>query len=163
MRASAEAVARLQSTEAPWIAFLESGQWREVHDLLTTEPDLRVIEVDGARCQTKSSLFEEFSIRLRFPGYFGRNWDAFDECMRDLEWLPARGYVLVVKNADNLLGRDRQDRDTFVGIMRAAGAEWAHPRPTSQSGVPFHVLLLVPSDQFTTADWRLPRLVNGQA
>jgi RNAse (barnase) inhibitor barstar len=162
MKAPTDAVARLQSTGAPWIALLSPGQWREVHDVLNEQPDLRSIEVDGARCRTQSSLFNQFSNRLSFPGCFGRNWDAFDECIRDLEWLPARGYVVAVMNADKLLGQDRHDRDTFIDIMRTAGEEWANPRDRSRSGVPFHVLLLLSSAQVTGTGWKLPQLVNSR-
>ena len=163
MKPPADAAARLQSTGAPWVALLSPKQWRHIHDLLADRPDLRIIEVNGASCQTKSSLFDEFSNRLDFPAYFGRNWDAFEECIRDLEWLPAQGYLVVVMNADKLLGQDRQDRDTFIEIMRAAGADWANPRDQNRSGVPFHVLLLLPSDRVKETGWKLPELVTSRA
>lgn len=35
-----------------------------------------------------------FSDALRFPDYFGFNWDALDECLADLSWLEP-GDVLI--------------------------------------------------------------------
>lgn len=35
----------------------------------------------------KGSLLTVLSRELRFPAYFGYNWDALDECLSDLSWL----------------------------------------------------------------------------
>jgi hypothetical protein len=32
---------------------------------------------------------------LAFPAWFGHNWDALADCLTDLSWLPAAGYVLI--------------------------------------------------------------------
>lgn len=38
---------------------------------------------------------------LRFPAFYGGNWDALDECLRGLDtWWPAAGWVLEVSGAD---------------------------------------------------------------
>lgn len=34
--------------------------------------------------RTPERLFDELSRSLDLPDYFGRNWDALDECLRDL-------------------------------------------------------------------------------
>jgi hypothetical protein len=59
--------------------------------------------VRGAKCRTTPALFDEFAAAWQFPPYFGANWDALDECLSDLDWLPARSRVLVVTNALHLL------------------------------------------------------------
>jgi len=38
--------------------------------------------------QTKQQLLEALAEGLNFPSYFGRNWDALDECLCDLSWIP---------------------------------------------------------------------------
>jgi hypothetical protein len=82
--------------------------------------------------------------REKFPPYFGENWDALDECLADLEWLPADAYVLVVLNAAELLDKDRPEaRRTFWEVLEGAAREWA--QPVSGQGArpprPFRVLL----------------------
>jgi len=61
------------------------------------------------------------------PDYFGRNWDAFDECIQDLEWVAASGYLVVIANADRLLEKDKDNYDVFLDSMRTAAKEWHAP------------------------------------
>lgn len=38
--------------------------------------------------KNKNELLATAGAALGFPDYFGHNWDAFDECLNDLAWLP---------------------------------------------------------------------------
>ena len=43
-----------------------------------------------------SGLHGEFAAigkALRFPEWFGHNWDALTDCLLDMGWLPAAGYA----------------------------------------------------------------------
>ena len=42
------------------------------------------------------SLFRCFESALRFPGYFGWNWDALRNCLLDLTWLDPLPIRIVV-------------------------------------------------------------------
>jgi RNAse (barnase) inhibitor barstar len=48
-----------------------------------------VARLDGGRMPDVDCVFYELSDALLFPGYFGWNWDALSDCLRDLMWLPA--------------------------------------------------------------------------
>lgn len=43
------------------------------------------LNIGGIRSERQ--LFSYFAAELAFPDYFGHNWDALDECMRDLSWV----------------------------------------------------------------------------
>jgi len=49
-------------------------------------PDALKVDVGSmsTRQELHALLFEAF----RFPDYYGENWDAFDECIRDVEIPP---------------------------------------------------------------------------
>jgi hypothetical protein len=93
--------------------------------------------VRGNKMLRLDDLYDEFAAAFQFPDYFGGNWAAFDECLADLEWLPARGYVLLVSNAIEVLSEEPEKQFAmFVRILSGICEEWARAK-TPKS---FHVL-----------------------
>jgi RNAse (barnase) inhibitor barstar len=43
----------------------------------------------------RSSLFQALAEQLKLPIYFGRNWDALSDCLRDLSWIKPRRVVIL--------------------------------------------------------------------
>ncbi len=72
--------------------------------------------------RSKQKLFAILADRLRFPGYFGWNWDALEECLQDLSWLsPNRRVVLVHESLP--FGQHSENRETYLEILRDSLAE----------------------------------------
>ena len=137
--------AYLQSAKAPWTTLLmvKTGQRAESLVRPPTEFALRVIK--GAKCQTTAGLLTECARALDFPDYFGHNWDALEECLADLEWLPAKGYILLITDAAHVLSDDEAEYETFLEILRDAGEAWGNGQAEmgAQRATPFHVLFAV--------------------
>jgi hypothetical protein len=108
-----------------------------------------VISLDGAKALTSDALFDQFAEVARFPGYFGRNWPALDECLADLEWLPARGYVVTLESPERLLESEPLDRPAFARLVEGVAAEWAEEVVTGEDWdrpkTPFHLVADVPA------------------
>jgi RNAse (barnase) inhibitor barstar len=66
----------------------------------------------------KMALLGLIAEQLSFPDYFSKNWDALEECLRDLSWLPAGPVVL--EHADVPLVRDVADAKIYVAILADA-------------------------------------------
>ena len=105
--------------------------------LLTTLPDSTVSRLlRGHKARTTAALFDEFAAALQFPCYFGENWDAFDECITDLAWLPAEAYVFLIVRSIYLLDKEPGDRlQLFLEILQNAGEEWSNPAPSAPRSV----------------------------
>lgn len=79
----------------------------------------------------KMSLLGLIAKQLSFPDHFGMNWDALEECMRDLSWLPLGNVIL--EHAEVPLMRDVASAKTYVAILADA------TRKTSKSDHPLHI------------------------
>src|SRR3972149_1397735 len=88
------------------------------------EMGFKVFELGGEKLQSKEALLDGLAAAMAFPGYFGRNWDALLDCMRDLSWCPSPGYVLFLDHAEELLGDAPEAFMTFVEIASQAGDDW---------------------------------------
>lgn len=91
--------------------------------LLAGERRVAAYIIDGGRCASKATLMDQWASVLAFPEYFGRNWDAFDECLSDLSWLPPSPRCVVVTNADALLDLPKSDFGSLVGSLGRAVRE----------------------------------------
>lgn len=52
-----------------------------------------------AKARGKEKLLSVLAAKLRFPSYFGHNWDALEECLRDLSWLGQQPRVVILHEA----------------------------------------------------------------
>ena len=69
----------------------------------------------------KSPFLDALGRRLRVPDYFGANWDALEECLRDLSWIRNR-QVLLVHWTVPALPEDLLQ--TYLEIVREAIVDW---------------------------------------
>jgi hypothetical protein len=91
--------------------------------------------VDGRSITDKSSFLASVEVALRFPSYFGHNWDALEECLTDLYWAPAPGYVLLYDHAGRFAAAQPGQWAIARDILTSAVAYW------SQRATPMYVLL----------------------
>ena len=101
--------------------------------------------IRGERCTTVPNLHDEVSAVLQFPYYYGHNWAALDECIRDLDWMEGDVYILLVRHAGLLLREaDHEDFAILMRILLRANLDWVTPNayiPRTRVPTPFHVLL----------------------
>ncbi|MDP9847060.1 barstar family protein [Streptosporangium lutulentum] len=76
--------------------------------------------VDGRACKTRAAFFEEVARVLRLPGYFGRNWDALADSLRDVT--RAGNVALIVEHAEELLGAEPPEQFTALLSVLADAA-----------------------------------------
>jgi RNAse (barnase) inhibitor barstar len=129
---------------------------------VNTPPGFVVRTIQGKKCRTPSTLFGEFARALAFPDYFGHNWDALEECLADLEWLPAKGYILLIHNAEAVLSEDEEEYETLLEILSDAGEAWSKGQTADGRRAPFHVCFAVTEqDKSKRKHWHLEEYASN--
>ena len=83
-----------------------------------------VFRVDLAKAKDKAGLLEAIGRAMRFPEWFGHNWDALMDCLADLGWIPAEGYVVILEHCDGIHGRAEADFVQCLQVFEDAANEW---------------------------------------
>ncbi len=86
---------------------------------------LEHVRADLSDCRDKPALLARIAEALRFPEWFGHNWDALADCLTDLDWMPARGYVIVLDGADALRTESPAEFAAAVEILAESAHDWA--------------------------------------
>lgn len=96
---------------APALEAAEAAGWATVR-----------LDLDGVR--SKAELMRRCGDALGVPEYFGANWDALADALRDLSWLPAApGRLLAVTS--------------WRGYAEARPADWETLREVLEEAVDF--------------------------
>lgn len=95
--------------------------------------------VRGRRMGNTNELYHEWAAALQFPYYFNDNAGGFSECLADLDWLDANGYVIVVLDAGDVLKND----DDFKWLLETLSdvAEGWSEEDEFRPARPFKVIL----------------------
>ena len=101
--------------------------------------------IRGHKCATAADLHNEVAAVLQFPDYYGENWDAMDECITDLEWLPGSWYLINLCRVQSVLPDDERNFKIFMSILLDAGRTWANPSYRGMSSEhpskPFNIII----------------------
>jgi RNAse (barnase) inhibitor barstar len=134
----------MTSIHAPWVHEVDSVPQTAISTV--TQSHGLVVQLDAVRIATLEELFREYVREFQLPEYFGWNWPAFYECMRDLSWLPATSYLTVIFNSTALLRAEPAELPTFTRQLADIGKRWANSfglGPEWNGGeVPFNTILV---------------------
>ena len=98
------------------------------------------VRIDLSDCTSKAALIERFAGAFELPPWFGFNWDALADCLTDLSWMAADGYVIVLEHADAFAAANPTDFATALSILQEAADSWR------EEGVPLWTLVGTGSD-----------------
>lgn len=94
------------------------------------------LDLEGVR--GKAELMRRCGVALRLPEWFGGNWDALADSLRDLSWLPeAAGRLVAVTSWREYAAARPGDWGTLVEILEEAVDFWR-----ARDGGPGFVVLL---------------------
>jgi RNAse (barnase) inhibitor barstar len=99
-----------------------------------------VLRVNLAAARNKDEMLAAVGHALRFPEWFGHNWDALTDCLLDMGWLPATGYVIILDHCDGIHGRAEADFVTLMQTFQQAAETWR------EDDVPFWCLVDMQAD-----------------
>lgn len=105
-----------------------------------------VVRIDLAGCSDEACLFARFADALRFPDWFGHNRDALADSLRDLSWLPAAGYLLLLEHAGDWRAAAGEDAAIVLEILDEAASAWR------AQGIAFWAILPLPAAQLDALD-----------
>jgi RNAse (barnase) inhibitor barstar len=90
-----------------------------------------VFRIDLSKARNKENLLAAIGTAMAFPEWFGHNWDALLDCLADLGWRPAEGYVAILEHCDRIHGMAEADFVQTLQIFENAANEWR------EQGIPF--------------------------
>lgn len=148
----------LSSTHAPWV-LVAVGPYELLHNHLTSREanGMLLVSLEGELMRSVDGLYDEIFRKMNFPDYCGRNLNALDECLNDLEWLDVgSGIIIVIRDANQML-RDRPEvLEGLVEILTRSGEEWATPVQNESAwdrpAVPFHSIFHYESSDICVAE-----------
>ncbi|WP_446465733.1 barstar family protein [Streptomyces sp. BRA346] len=98
--------------------------------------------MNGTHMGTLDGVFQSFYDAFRLPDYFGWNLPALNDCLRDLRWISADQYVLLIEEAQDVLSEEREDLAEFLSILARAGEKWSYAKhPGVNERAAFQVVL----------------------
>ncbi len=76
----------------------------------------------SAGLNSRQDLFSQLADQLAFPDYFGRNWDALYDLLRDFSWL--REHTIRIVHADCPELESERQRRMYLDVLKDAVLDW---------------------------------------
>ncbi|MEQ6342139.1 MAG: barstar family protein [Gammaproteobacteria bacterium] len=80
--------------------------------------------LEGEGVLGKEQFLGQIARAMDFPDYFGGNWDALEDCLTDLSWREAPGYVILYDHFDVFAEQVPDQFETALEILDASVEFW---------------------------------------
>ncbi len=84
-----------------------------------------VCSEDSKEGECEAAIIDQIAKDFAFPEYFGRNWNAMDECLGDLSWSHRSRHCCILRGSAVLRTRYARIYDLVVDVFMVAGQSWA--------------------------------------
>jgi RNAse (barnase) inhibitor barstar len=99
-----------------------------------------VLRVDLAAARDKEAMLDAVAKGLRFPEWFGHNWDALTDCLLDMGWLPAPATWSSSTTATASTAAPKAISSQLMQVFQEAADTWR------EDGMPFWCLVDMQAD-----------------
>ena len=89
-----------------------------------------VAYVDVSKCFNEEAFLHDIALALRFPYYYGQNWNAFDECSTDLDWLSFDKLVIIIEGFNRAFCGDNGQKETLYKHLSICVDYWVRNNTT---------------------------------
>ncbi len=103
---------------------------------LVKSHNCQVFYIDGRNINNKADLLTKIANVMNFPDYFGKNWDALQDCMTDLDCCEDYQYLIVYDYWQDFANNHPKDWQILNDIFLEAIAYW------EERQVLFNILLV---------------------
>ena len=91
---------------------------------LAKSHDMAFFHLDGKNIEKKEQFLNHAATAMHFPDYFGNNWDSFEECLTDLEWVDGAGFVIYFDHTDGFAQHHESQLETVIELFQDAVDTW---------------------------------------
>jgi RNAse (barnase) inhibitor barstar len=119
-----DALASLLEAKRGGVWFLANHVEPKALQKLAKARGFAFVHIEGKNIAGKDPLMNHVATALRLPKTFGRNWDALEESLVDLEWVDDDGFVIYYDHIDPLMTTHPDQFETLVEIFRDAVESW---------------------------------------
>ncbi|XGV98390.1 MAG: barstar family protein [Leptolyngbya sp. BL-A-14] len=117
-------VAVLRGEGSPGLYTLETPISTDDLVTLSQKHGAHLFCLNGAGINNKSEFLHAIASAMSFPDYFGKNWDALDDCLTDLDWLEGDRLVLLYDQPDRFAQADPSEWQVALDILRSTVEYW---------------------------------------
>ena len=80
--------------------------------------------LEGQKIEKKEQFLNHAAVAMRFPSHFGNNWDAFYDCLTDMDWVETEGYLIYFDHTDAFASHHESQLETVVELFQDAVDYW---------------------------------------
>lgn len=99
---------------------------REESDVRKTFLGGFIAHIDGSKAKSLKEFHDAIASAMHFPDYSGKNLDALDEMLNDLEWISEKKVIIYIDHSADWLSREKADDKilTIIDIFDATAEDW---------------------------------------
>ena len=121
---SPELTSAFASGAPPGVFWLKAHATLPELTKLARSKGMAFFHLEGKKIEKKEQFLNHAAAAMQFPSHFGNNWDALYDCLTDLDWVDADGYVIYFDHTDAFADHHESQLETVIELFQDAVDFW---------------------------------------